>query len=148
MENNPEWKAFLDAIAEDRHDQSIRLIFADWCDDNGFYDEAAFQRQWTPEWERAKEYLEGFAKRLSRSDYPSLSDDEQDVRSREVTLEELVAAALSVDEHGIHGKWIYLPYQTPDFVWSEREEFWRQIEIYTKKSMTINKRDSFVGCTC
>ncbi len=52
-----ERQAFLDAIAADRYDQTTRLVFADWLNEHGLDDEAEVQRQWTPEKQRAEDWL-------------------------------------------------------------------------------------------
>lgn len=46
---SPEQQAFLDAIREDPADAATRYAYADWLDEHGFDDEAAFARRWTPE---------------------------------------------------------------------------------------------------
>lgn len=55
-------KAFEDAIKENPHDSSPRLIFADWLEENGFDDESQEQRRRsTKEWMDADKWMHEFA---------------------------------------------------------------------------------------
>jgi len=54
-------EGFLLSIAEDRFNRDLRLIFADFLEDQGLDDEAAFQRKWTPKLQRAIDWIEGFS---------------------------------------------------------------------------------------
>ena len=56
-------KEFESMIEANRYDQTTRLIFADWLDENDFPEEAAEQRAWTPEKQRAEDYFREFAER-------------------------------------------------------------------------------------
>ena len=57
-------EAFEQMIKEDRYDQTTRLVFADWLDDHDCPEEADWQRAWTPEWQKAEDYVKDFCKRV------------------------------------------------------------------------------------
>lgn len=52
---------FLAALGKDPYDADLHLVFADFLTDCGLDDEAAVQRTWTPEWQRAHDHLAGLA---------------------------------------------------------------------------------------
>ncbi len=54
-------QAFLAAIAADPYDQVTRLVYADWLDEHDAPEAADWQRTWTPERQRAEEWLKEFA---------------------------------------------------------------------------------------
>lgn len=54
-------QAFEAAIAAAPDDEAPRKIFADWLDENGFEDEATYQRRWTVEVRKAEEWFKQLA---------------------------------------------------------------------------------------
>jgi uncharacterized protein (TIGR02996 family) len=48
---------FIDALARDEDDEATRLVFSDWLEERGEYEEAERQR----EWKSSKEWLRNFA---------------------------------------------------------------------------------------
>jgi uncharacterized protein (TIGR02996 family) len=51
-----EREAFLRALAENENDTTARLVYADWLDEHGEYEEADLQRRWVA----AREWLVKF----------------------------------------------------------------------------------------
>ena len=140
---NPERQAFLKAIEENPYDFTTRLIFADWLEEFGEdkdYEEAVWQREWTPEWQRSKEWLENYADELSRRDTPGEYDFS-------ITLEELIETATNHLNDFVGGT-IYLPYDTPDMVYENHDEFWKQYAVYTKKNLDNINPGTFIRCAC
>ena len=61
-------KSFEDQIKKDPYNASIRLVFADWLDENGFDDEASEQRRkGTVEWVEADKWMHKFADKCGMS---------------------------------------------------------------------------------
>lgn len=69
-----EREAFLQAIAADENDTLVRLVFADWLDEHGEYEEAEHQRQWV----EAKTWLETVCRenKENNPDGPELTYDQ------------------------------------------------------------------------
>ena len=132
--------AFESAIAKDPYDQLTRYAFSDWLEEQGLDDEALVQRQWTPEWERSKEYLEDFAKDCSE-DYGR--DDDY-----KLTLVDLVVAAKHYLETG---RYHCFPYTTPDRTYDDMTEFWEKFKIYTRTDKVPEgdlAEARFFSCSC
>ena len=55
--------AFLKSLAENEDDITIRLVYADWLDEQGEHEEADRERRWPP----AKEWLVRFCQEHSQS---------------------------------------------------------------------------------
>src|SRR5438477_6621276 len=98
-----EKKAFEDAISADRYDGDTRKVFADWLEENGYDDEAVLQRSWTPEKQRAEDWLLDYATECA------------------MTYEELIEAAKNYLDTG---DGYCLGDMTPDIVFSGAAEFW------------------------
>lgn len=67
-----------------------------------------------------------------------------------ITFERLMDAARSCNaaEKDDWSWWgLTLDYDTPDIVWNEREEFWRQYGIYTGETVRDRER-TFISCSC
>lgn len=54
-------QAFLAAIESSPLDLAPRMVFADWLDEQGQYDEATEQRQWTIERLKSRQWIIEFA---------------------------------------------------------------------------------------
>lgn len=59
--------AFLDALRANPYDKELRLVYADWLEENGFDDEALEQREWNEEKQKSEDWLRNVAKRLQIS---------------------------------------------------------------------------------
>jgi uncharacterized protein (TIGR02996 family) len=134
--------AFEAAIKADRYDQATRRVFADWLEEHGLDDEAAVQRAWTPRKQQAEDYLRDFAAELSHHPY------EQGV-DYGVTYEELLRVAHGVLDGDPRAR-IYLGFDTPQRIWTEREKFWEEFEIVTGRKVDDGRRGERlpVSCAC
>jgi uncharacterized protein (TIGR02996 family) len=135
-------KAFEEDIAKDPYDWDLRKIYADWCDENGLDDMAAFQRNWTPTKHReAEDWLREYAEALSTDIW------DEDTRPKIITYEMLIAkghAVLEGDDTDIR-----LGFDTPDMVYSGRKTFWRYFKIVTGRLDVDDDMDTtFVRCAC
>lgn len=96
MTSDREKERFLQAIAEDRYDQSLRLVFADWLEEHGLDDEALVQRQWTREKQEAEDWLRDFAERCGQTadpaKYARRGVSYEDYGWRPITYEDVVQA--------------------------------------------------------
>jgi uncharacterized protein (TIGR02996 family) len=61
-----EEKGFIEALAEDEDNDAIRLVYADWLEERGRYEEADRQRAWSA----AKRWLVEFARENDDAWYP------------------------------------------------------------------------------
>jgi uncharacterized protein (TIGR02996 family) len=145
---------FLDAIEADPYDLATRKVFADWLDEYGDEkdaDLAAVQRAWTKEKQDAIVWLTEFAAELNAemkeivAEYAEefgeeISGDDQ------FTYQELIEAASAYVKNG---KEYYLPFDTPERVFTDNDEFWRMFELATdQKVADEQKRDTFFRCAC
>lgn len=62
--------AFEAALKENPYDATTHFVFADWLEENGFDDEAAWQRSWTRERQEAEDWLKVYAARMNCYDDP------------------------------------------------------------------------------
>lgn len=56
-----EFDQFQKAIEANPYDASLRLVFADWLEEKGEDDTATWHRTWTPERQKAEEWMKEFA---------------------------------------------------------------------------------------
>lgn len=138
-----EREGFLKAIAENPRDFVARKVYADYLDENDQPEEADKQRNWNNEKQDSWEWLEWFASMLSRD--PGGEEYPEDDRSRPVSIERVLDAAKVALEGGDDG--IHLGFDTPDEVYSCRDEFWKHFEIVTGLH-TKGKQPGFVSCGC
>jgi uncharacterized protein (TIGR02996 family) len=59
--NQVDYDDFARAIAANRADTGLRGVFADFLDEHGRHEEAAYHRRWTPEVGAAEDWLAKFA---------------------------------------------------------------------------------------
>lgn len=64
-----EREAFEKALESNKYDWDTRKVFCDWLEENGFDDEAAEHRLWTPDWQEAEDWIKAFCERVDLS-YP------------------------------------------------------------------------------
>ncbi len=152
-----EREAFVAAIKKDPYDQTTRLVFADWLEEHGEDDESLFQRNWTPEYQRSENYLRGYAARINYKEAygPYLRDDDEISEAEKkagddyhtvVTYEQLLEGAAEYLE-GAESS-IYLNFDTPDFIYEERTEFWKHFMIVTGREVEIGQQGMFFRCAC
>lgn len=59
-----EREQFEYAIAQDRYDRDLRLVYSDWLEERALDPELVrFQREWTAEWQQSDDWLRAFAER-------------------------------------------------------------------------------------
>ena len=120
--------AAIDATAWD--DELPRLVYADWLDERGEPEEADRQRKYVP----SVRWLRAFALRLTADDYEPMS------------YETLIEAARTYLRAG--NPYI-LPVLTPDVVYEQREEFWKNVEIVTGVAVPDTARKNVIfSCAC
>ncbi len=151
-----EKESFELAIKKDRYDQETRLVYADWLEEHGEDDEALIQRKWTPEYQRSEDYLRNYAARINYKEaYGPYRDDDEisEEEKREgdnyhtvVTYEQLLEGAEEYLE-GAESS-IYLNFDTPDFIYEEREEFWKHFAVVTGRDVEEHERGTFFRCGC
>lgn len=129
-------REFEKAIEAAPYDLKTRKVFADWLDEFGTdsdADLAVEQREWTVEKQDAIEWITEFAEYLSTEEF-------------KITYSELMETAKKHSESGEWDDWITLPYTTPDRVYTEMEEFWKDYELATGKKP--KNTSGFIGCAC
>lgn len=132
--------AFFAMIRQDPTNNDTRLVFADWCEENGLDELAGMLRGGSEKW------LSEFAAEFYDEYYPD--DDENDERQvrYEFGIDGLLQAAHNYldtgDDYG-------LGFQTPDRVFTDRFEFWKHFEVMTgRKPPEDQKGDTFFRCAC
>lgn len=114
-----EREGFEAAIREDRYDQVTRLAFADWLEEHDCPEEADFQRSWTPEWQKAKDDLLAYCKKIDIN----------------FTYFEEMAA-----NHLEKGEGIDCTLNTSNLSMDEdMEEMWRNVGIYLRRDVPPDK---------
>lgn len=124
-------KAFLDAIAADRYDVVARRAYADWLDENGFDDEAAEQRKWTPARQEAEDWLRNLAEQMG------------------LTYEDVIQAGHDWFRDEQH--FIQEGTERARYVMSESnniELFWRHWQTITEVEAPTDRQGQPFSCTC
>lgn len=126
--------AFETALQKDPYDHTTRLVYADWLEEFGTQpsddDLATEHRKWTPEWQKAKEWLADFAQKISQPEYDWATDTE--IATNPVTLEELTEA---VQKYLDTGERIQLRgdgFGAVNLIYHCLTEFWENWETYTR----------------
>ena len=135
MNKEGQREAFLHKISEDKYDQTTRLIFADWLDENDYPEDANKQREWTPEWQKSEDWLTDFAERCTEG-------YELDEDYKKCTLEQLVKVINCYLEDGSSSVMSGLGFAAQDLYDEEREAFWYHWEEYTKATVDETYRTS------
>jgi len=118
-----ELKKFLDAIHENPGDVDLRKVFADWLDEHDEPELADEQRNFDLELYDAEMWLEEFADQYANGDYDGMI------------------------EGALEGNYCFSnddgPYMAHD------QEFWKNIEIVTKKKILPEEREGArFNCSC
>lgn len=128
-------EGFLKALEQNEDDEPTRLVYADWLDEQGEYEEAARQRKWTA----AKKWLVEFAKKHhAYAEYHDWEEEERTGKSKHgypVDVRALAADFYSqfmefLMGHlpgGQHGFGFDLPYGFAAY----SDEMWENFEIVT-----------------
>lgn len=135
-------RGFEARLAADPYDETTHKVFADWLEEHGLDDEAAWQRSWTAERQRAEEWLREFAGRCGTANWDG----------RPITYEDVIDAGRRYVESG-GNDWFtqYGSQDAPELMWHDatREEYWRCWELVTGKKASGELRDgSPFSCSC
>jgi uncharacterized protein (TIGR02996 family) len=145
-------EAFISAIRAEPDAIVHRRAFADWLDEHDCPEEADFHRRWTPEaYAESVAYLNDYSERLCRHErygkYLAPGEEpESDDLVPFLTYDELIAAA---DRYLDTGTSTCLPFDTPDYTWSERGKFWEAFQTVTGRQVTEEQADDRIfRCAC
>jgi len=138
---------FLDALAQNEDDTPTRMIYADWLEEHGEYEEADRQRQWPA----AKAWLVGFCQQYNPTDEMIAEDPsyKEDVTSY-ASLIECGRQALKEESDGQY----YLNCgrnedMCDDLRNSHSREFWRNWSVVTGVPLPENLEDRVhFHCAC
>lgn len=126
-------QVFEDALKEDRYNSTVRLIYADWLEENGFDDEAVEQRRRAkPEWIDADKWMHDFASRGGQycSNYGSEEDD-----WRDITYEDLIQAGYDYIKTGDH--FVQMGSETlRSLMYEEGQTWWKSWSIITGEELS------------
>ncbi len=154
-----EKEAFLSAIQKDRYDQTTRLVFADWLEENGFDDDALFQRKWTPKYQKAEDWLRDFAGKCGKTciNYNDAWDarrggEDVELVWQDITYEMIVQAGHDYVDHGDYFTQVGSE-EARDMCRGEAAElFWEHWETVTGRTKTPREQDEWTNgpfsCTC
>ena len=120
----------MTAIEKDPYDLNTRKIFGDWLEEFGDdkdLDLAVEQRAWTKEKQDAIVWLTSYAKDM------------------EMSFGELINAA---KEYIDDGEVYCLGFDTPERVYDDNDEFWKNFELATGKTISEEKKVLFFRCAC
>lgn len=121
---------FLQALHEDPFDEVTHAAFADWLEERGEDDEAAYQRDWTREREEAEQTVDKVA------------------AACRVSVERLLEAAGSARDGG---KGLHLGIDTPDVFYNGGyDKFWEAFCVLTGENAPPEGSHDrfFVSCSC
>ncbi len=62
MSKEEDQKQFEKAIQEDRYDECLHRVYADFLEEQGQDSLSAFHRKWSKEWQEAFDWMENFAR--------------------------------------------------------------------------------------
>lgn len=123
MDKNKEEQAFRKALAENKYDEALHRVFADWLEEQGYDDDALFHRTWTPEWQRAWDAME----KLARDNGEGAS------------VEELLAAGRTfLDQNGLTTTVGFMGFGLSELDFENegvRQEFWKNFSIIEKREV-------------
>jgi uncharacterized protein (TIGR02996 family) len=154
---------FLAAIREAWDDTVLRAVYADWLDEHGEHEEAARQRNWTETWEASFQWMAEFGKKISvREAYPISADEYRDepeyasdgwyrgMSNKGVTVDELLELGRAfVNRRDTYGSLMHLPFDIPDSVRGQQEEFWTHFEVLTGLRLEGERRENgLFSCSC
>ena len=144
-----EREAFLEGIANDPRDLTVRRIFADWLDEHDEPELADFHRQWTVQkYDDASKWLHEFAEFLGKAavaEYADLYDAEYN--GPKFSAEEILSTMQEFARTGEGG--MRLHFETPDECWSGQTRMWECYELITGQKVTEHiKEEGFFRCGC
>lgn len=144
--NEVQRKAFLDALKEDPYDEASHRAYADWLDENGFDDESLIHREWSAERQRESEgWLKEFVGKINEEYGNDVGEEEEDRQDYDRSLPgdgdgperyhlidyarllELGRKALENGGPGGYYLDLTLPFDTPNFVYRDKDKFWRHL---------------------
>jgi uncharacterized protein (TIGR02996 family) len=165
--DNEHRKQFEALLRENPYDAGTHFVYADWLEENGFDDESAWQRSWTPERQRAEDWLRDFAQKCGQTceNYaegsnrywkaydkwkesgrkgpePKYSDFSVSERWREITYEDVVQAGHDYTDKEDY--WVQMGSETARDLMSDeavRTEYWRCWELVTGRKFKQNEED-------
>jgi uncharacterized protein (TIGR02996 family) len=142
-----EREQFLQEIAIDPENTSVRGIFADWLEDNTDEVELAdFMRSWTLEkYKEAKKYLEELAEYITQEG----RDFYDPGPTYELTYEQLIEGLREGADK--HTGSIYLNFDTPDRLYEHdtRIKMWEAFEMVTSRRVKEDRKtESPFRCGC
>ncbi len=140
-----EQESFELAIKKDRYDQTTRLVFADWLEENGLDDEALIQRSWTREKQESEDWLRDYAEDIRNTNYYRGEGYYESYGRKEFSYEDLLAAARSHLETG--EETAVLGLNGPDSR-DTMEEFWQHYAIVTGTAVQEGYGNTFFACDC
>jgi uncharacterized protein (TIGR02996 family) len=150
MSVQAEKQAFLVLVAQDKYNQSNRLIFADWLNEHGMDDEAEVQRAWTPEKQKAEDWLRDFAVQCGGT--RGFEDEEEYYGPyQEITYEMVIQAGHDfVDSNG-EDYFVQMGTETARSLMYEegtREKFWEYWQLVTGVTVGEEKQGTVFSCSC
>lgn len=138
----PEQQAFEDALAADRYDGTLHLVYADWLDEQGSDELAQYHRTWTPQRQTAEDQLRQMAAIC------------------ETTYEGLLAAAREFLKNPRDASRFGLSMEASERIWHEGYEgrFWQNYALVTGEELPAELpvteeadewgSDDFFRCDC
>jgi uncharacterized protein (TIGR02996 family) len=157
---------FIDLLAKDEDNNTTRLIYADWLEDNGFHEESERQRKWpdAKKWmldiveqgnaDRYYEYedLNPLTGEITKEryegewyiDYPTLMQLAAE-EYRERTKDSKNGEWSGGDFWGFH---VGNNMTMQEVLGTNRVKFWENWSILTGHPMPKNPDDSFFRCAC
>ena len=140
-------ETFLEALAHDEDDTAVRLVFADWLEDQGEHEEADRQRRWPA----AKEWLNRFCEE-NNPDPPPAPSDPADPGDLSISYQELLRRARTALEESAHGPTGIDCGRNDhmcDALRAQSRTFWKNIYIVTGVLFPVGAQERIgFGCSC
>ncbi len=123
---HPEKQAFLEALEKNKYDHDTRKIFADWLEDHDEPEEADKHRKWTPEFQKAEDWLIDFANQV------------------ELTYKEVISAGFNGLDTGVN-------MEPENYFYANEEkivEYWRCWQLVTESTKPDDLDTVPFACSC
>jgi uncharacterized protein (TIGR02996 family) len=134
--NDEQRQRFIDALAEDEDDEATRLVFSDWLEERGEYEEAERQR----EWGAAKAWLMGFVEENSDRDY--------DTRLPMTDYRQLIERGRRAAEAGDWHIYCGADEELMHALYASHESFWKNWSIIAGIPLPESDHIGSFSCGC
>jgi len=142
-------EAFESVLRTNRYDWETRKVYSDWLEENGFDDEAAEQRLWTPDWQKSMDWMTECAAKIRMPVEELINHGRDWVENHNgVYGADFVKHVIREKDEETGEEWDDGGNEARDIMSGLYPEFWRHFEIVTRTTVDDRKKESFFTCSC